>query len=392
MSQCLRGEFIVQTDRGLFLSLIAVLAGFGALMVYSASITSWPSDFERIYFSRHLLFLVVGTALAAGAAMTPPNVLRRFAPWLFLGTVGLLILVAVPGIGTKVNGARRWLRFGPMTLQPSELAKIALPLLLAQMLSQEKPGDSDKPGFWSRLSLLVPVAIAVPLVLIEPDLGTAAFLVIGCGIALWAGGWPVRYFVVLAGLAVPAVVVLVSLKPYQVQRITGFISAWTDFEHAPYQLKQSLLSLGAGGTFGVGLGKGLQKLSFLPESNTDFVFAVIGEELGLVGTLAIAAIWTGVLVTGLRLLRRLPARSFESIAGYTLLMQLVFQAALNVAVVTALVPPKGISHPFLSAGGSNLVMSLVTVGLLLSLSRENEVEFSIALNPAIDRCEPAGSR
>jgi cell division protein FtsW len=181
-----------------------------------------------------------------------------------------------------------------------------------------------------------------------------------------------RYFVILGTLAIPAGLALVSLKPYQMQRITGFLSAWDDFDNAPYQLKQSIIALGSGGLDGVGIGKGRQKLSFLPEANTDFVFAVVGEELGLIATLAVVLLWIGFYVAGLRMLRRLPARSFESIVGFTLLTQIVLQAVLNVAVVTGLVPPKGISHPFLSSGGSNLVMSLVTIGVLVSLSKSNE--------------------
>jgi cell division protein FtsW len=160
----------------------------------------------------------------------------------------------------------------------------------------------------------------------------------------------------------------VSLKPYQMQRISGFLAAWTDLSQAPYQLQQSLMSLGAGGVTGVGIGRGWQKLSFLPEANTDFVFAVVGEELGLIGTLGLIAVWIGLYIAGLRTLRHLPRTGFEYAAGFTLLTQLVLQAALNVAVVTAMVPPKGIPHPLLSYGGSNLVVSIVSLGIVLSLS------------------------
>jgi cell division protein FtsW len=385
----------MNADRGLFLTLIAVLVGFGTLMVYSASITSWPSDFEQVYLSRHLVFLLLGIGMAAASAHVPAEQWRRFAPVLFVVTVGLLVLVLMPGFGVKINGARRWLRFAGFSLQPSELAKLALPLLLARMMTHapnrspltpvlspatastrfrsHKAGERGT-SVGRRLLLLVPAAVVVPLVVKEPDLGTAVFLLAGCAIALFAGGWPLRYFVVLGTIAIPAGVALMSLKPYQMERITGFLSAWDDFEQAPYQLKQSILTLASGGLDGVGIGKGRQKLSFLPEANTDFVFAVVGEELGLIGTVAIIALWIALYVVGLRMLRRLPPRSFESIAGFTLLTQLVLQAALNVAVVTALVPPKGISHPFLSSGGSNLVMSLITIGVLVSLSKGSDTE------------------
>jgi cell division protein FtsW len=160
------------------------------------------------------------------------------------------------------------------------------------------------------------------------------------------------------------------MKPYQQRRITGFLESWANFEDAPYQLKQSLVTLGTGGLHGVGLGRGWQKLSFLPEANTDFVFAVIGEELGLIGTISLVALWCGLYLAGLRMLGQLDRQRFAFLASFTLLTQLTAQALLNVAVVTAMVPPKGISHPLISAGGSNLVASLLAIGIVISLSRE----------------------
>ncbi|MEX0717031.1 MAG: putative peptidoglycan glycosyltransferase FtsW [Planctomycetaceae bacterium] len=428
-------------SRHLFLALTAVLVGFGVLMVHSASVTSWPTEAERIYLSRHVVFLAIGMTTAGVAALLPASFWRRAAPWLFFASLALLGAVLVPGIGTEVNGARRWLRYGPLSLQPCELAKIALPLLLARMLGRSrakyvppagrdveravtrpesercartrrlpsfvrwlrrsvtaKPQPSEPaiplttsiPAEWTYISpagrdveramaearsgrtgllLVWPILLVVPLVAIQPDLGTALFLAAGAAIALFAGGWPLRNFVLASLAAVPACWSLMALKPYQMNRIKGFVAAWSDWNEAPYQLKQSLMTLAAGGTWGVGLGRGWQKLSFLPEANTDFVVAVAGEELGLVGTLSLAAVWLALYLSGLRLLSRLEARSFEWIAGFTLLTQLVAQAALNVAVVTAMVPPKGIPHPLISYGGSNLVVSLVAIGIVISLSR-----------------------
>lgn len=355
-------------ERNLFLSLTAVLVGFGVLMVHSASITSRPTEFEQVYLSRHLVFLCLGVLSAAIAAVLPGTLWQRLAPWIFWGTALLLILVLVPGIGTKVKGAQRWFRFGPISVQPSELAKLALPLYLGVLMQW----INQRPGRWlTSLVPLVPIGLAVGLVLVEPDLGTALFLGVGGGVALFTGGWPLRNFVLAGGLAVPAVASVVALKPYQMQRITGFLATWSDVSTAPYQLKQSLVTIAAGETWGVGLGRGYQKLSFLPEANTDFVFAVIGEELGLVGMLAILIVWFSLFVLGLRLVGRLPRRSFEATVAFTLLTQLVLQVSLNVAVVTAMVPPKGIAHPLLSYGGSNLVVSLVALGMIVGLTRES---------------------
>lgn len=336
-------------------------------MVHSASITSWPTEFERVYLSRHLLFLTVAACVAVGCATIPAGVWFRAAPWLFSVTVTLLVVVLIPGLGTRVNGAQRWLRIGPISMQPSELAKITLPLLMARLLVAHREALRS----WIRgvVPMLIPAAIVIPLVIMQPDLGTAIFLCGGCGLALFVGGWPIRNFVLAGTLLVPAAVLLVSMRPYQLKRITGFLASWTNIDAAPYQLRQSLYSLGAGGLQGVGIGKGIQKLSFLPEANTDFVFAVVGEELGLLGTLGLIGMWMALMFVGLRMLKPLKRDSFEFIASFTLLVQLVFQAAINVAVVTAMVPPKGISHPLISYGGSNLVVSLASLGLIFSLTR-----------------------
>ncbi len=356
--------------RHLFVSFAALLLGFGLLMVHSASVTSWPTEFEQVYLSRHLAFLAFGLSLAMFAATRPPEFWKRFAPWLFIATVGLLILVLVPGIGVRVKGAQRWIRIPGMSAQPSELAKIAVPLMMCWLVDRNRHRLNG--WFSGTLPFVLPVLLSVPLVLIEPDLGTAVFLLGGAALVLFAGGWPLRNFLLGIAVAVPAALGALAMKPYQRQRITGFLQSWANFDDAPYQLKQSLVTLGAGGISGIGLGRGWQKLSFLPEANTDFVFAVIGEELGLIGTLSLIALWCGLYLTGLRMLNHLDHQRFAFLAGFTLLTQLAGQAMLNIAVVTAMVPPKGISHPLISAGGSSLVVSLLAIGIVLSLSRETE--------------------
>eukprot|EP00913_Durusdinium_trenchii_P008932 g8398.t1 len=361
--------FLMQNhNRGLFISFACVLLGVGVMMVHSASITSWPTEFEQVYLSRHLVFLLIGATAAGICSVLPSRFWYRIAPLLFTATACLLVLVLFPNIGTRVNGARRWLRAGGVSFQPSEFAKIALPLLVARILFQNR--ERLRGIAAGMIPVLVPPAIVVPLVIIQPDLGTALFLSGGCGISLFAGGWPLRHFALISALLIPACIALVTMRPYQLERISGFAAAWTDINQAPYQLRQSLMSLGVGGIDGVGIGKGTQKLSFLPEGNTDFVFAVVGEELGLMGTLGLCAVWLALLVSGLKLLKGLKRSSYEFIAAFTLLTQLAFQAAINVAVVTAMVPPKGISHPLISYGGSNLVASLISLGIILRSLRE----------------------
>jgi cell division protein FtsW len=409
--------------RNTFLSLACVLLGVGLLMVYSSSITARPTEFEQVYLSRHVSFL--GFALTCGvtAALLPAEFWRRAAPWCFALTLVLLAAVLVPGVGYHVKGAQRWLRYGSLSMQPSEVAKITLPLFVCWWLARRKSSDPvvvgspdpttlsdrrsprdgsgdlrstqwhgqetvpqqantpqhvDSRSRWHGFWLLAAVGAVVLFVAKEPDLGTAAFLALSAALALFLAGWPLRNFCLAGAAAVPLLVGVAALRPYQFQRITGFVATWRDIDLAPYQVKQSLTTLGVGGIQGVGLGRGWQKLSFLPEANTDFVFAVVGEELGLIGTLGMLALWVALFLTGVRLLSHLAPRSFAHTAGLTLLIQLVAQAALNIAVVTAMVPPKGISLPLVSYGGSSLVASVVALGLIVSLSRTGD---SIATAP-----------
>lgn len=363
--------------RGLFVALISVLVGFGIVMVHSASITSWPTQFEQVYLSRHVTFLGIGIVVGMLCASIPARTWLSQAPLLLVGTSLLLIAVLIPGVGTRVNGAQRWLRVGSISLQPSELAKIALPLMACRVILW-KPRER---GWLKELvAVVIPLLVIIPLVLPEPDLGTSAFLMLSYAIALYLAGWKIRYFVGSAVLVLPMLVSVVALRPYQLRRITGFIEAWSNIDTAPWQLKQSLLTLGTGGLMGVGPGQGSQKLSYLPEANTDFVFAVVGEEFGLMGTLCIVLIWAALFLTGLRVLAN--CTTVARAVGIALLTQLTLQAAINVAVVTAVIPPKGIAHPLISYGGSNLITSFATVGIILSMSRSSvDVEES-GLDPA----------
>ncbi|MCA9035526.1 MAG: cell division protein FtsW [Planctomycetaceae bacterium] len=353
--------------RSLFGGLTCILVAVGIQMVHSASLSSGSNHSDVSFLSRHLSYLALAGCCAWFAARIPPGLLEQNARLLFWAFVAILVCVLIPGIGTRVNGAQRWLRFAGLSLQPSELGRIVMPIVGAALICETRRST----GF--RLAalpvLLLPVIVCLPLVAVEPDLGATVFLGMGYVIALFLGGWPVRYFAAAAAIVIPAGMSLLILRPYQMQRITGFIAAWQDLSRAPWQIRQSLLSLGSGGLDGVGIGNGWQKLSYLPEANTDFVFAVIGEELGLVGTVTICCVWWTLYLTGRASLQCLPRRSFRWIVGNTLLLQLVIQAMANVAVVTAMVPPKGVPHPFISYGGTNLLVSVVSVGLIIGLSR-----------------------
>ncbi len=334
-------------------------------MVHSASITSWPTAFERVYLSRHVIFLVMSVCASYVCALVPARFWWSASPYFFALTIVLLVCVLVPDIGVQVNGARRWIRVWHLSMQPSEIAKLSVPLLMGRLIIQYRATGRNR--LLVTILVLLPLFLAIPLVFAEPDLGTSMYLSFVGLLLLWIAGWPLWSFLVGLVIAVPGLFVFFSMKAYQWERIRGFLSGWENANQASYQIRQSLISLSEGGIHGVGLGKGWQKLSYLPEANTDFVFSVIGEELGLLGTLCLIGIWTGFFFAGYKILSHQDRWSYQYIVGLTLLCELVLQAALNTAVVTALVPPKGISHPFLSYGGSNLFISLVCVGIVLSL-------------------------
>jgi cell division protein FtsW len=366
-------------DRGIFVLAVLMLLGVGVLMVYSASVTSRPTDQQTTYLTRHLAALAVGGLVAIVAASLPSRFWRATAIPLFLVSTLLLVGVLIPGVGTKVNGAWRWYRWGPVSFQPSELAKITLVLVLARLLAgRPEAGEGDeRAGWWRRVGGFavkpLPIALACGLIVVEPDFGTALLVGVVGAMVLFLGGVPIRGLLLVGGLSLPVAALLAWQHPYVLDRVKGLHMVWSgDWSQAPYQMRQSLLALGSGGLFGVGLGKGWQKLSFLPEANTDFVFAVIGEELGLVGTVTLVLLWIALFVGGTRMLRRVAHDRFAALVALTLLVQLVLQAMINMAVVTALLPPKGIPLPLVSYGGSSLTMSLLAVGIILSLAKADD--------------------
>lgn len=358
----------------LFLAFAGILLAVGTLMVYSASMSSRSVSAEQTYLLKHAIFLVLALLSGAIASQLPSWLWYKLAPYLYFVSVMLLIAVLVPGVGHRVNGAQRWLRLGPISLQPSELLKLTIPMIVCRFRFNGE-GNLNSLRLRQTATLLLLIGLPLGLVLVEPDLGTAVFIGTIAAIALFLSRWPLRYFVFMIALTVPAIAGLITLRPYQLARVQGFIQTWTNPDAAPYQVQQSLTTLGVGGLQGEGLGRGWQKLSFLPEANTDFIFSVIGEELGLLGTLGVIVLWLGLYLSGLKLIRSSRQNTFESVVATTLLTQLVLQAAMNVAVVTAMLPPKGISHPLISYGGSNLVTSVTALGIILSLTR-NVVEIS----------------
>ena len=279
----------------------------------------------------------------------------------------LLVLVLVPSIGVAANGARRWLRWGPISVQPAEMAKLVAVIYMAAYLTNK--GDKITLFRNGLLPALIVIGLLSGLALLEPDLGTVVVLgLVTVGMYFLAGA-RISHLLALGLCAIPVVLVLVLGSSYRRQRLMTFLAPWKDASDAGFQITQSFLAFGSGGPFGVGLGEGKQKLYFLPEAHTDFVLALVGEELGLIGTAAVTLLFAFFVWRGFQIAARARV-PFGRYLGMGITLLIGGQALVNAAVVTGLLPTKGLTLPFVSYGGSSLVVSLIGVGILLSISRD----------------------
>ncbi len=346
------------------------LLAFGAVMVYSASSPLGVLNGQGSgtgEFLRYLIF--AGLGLAAMHALERRGLAlldRRLVTLLLLGSFALLLLVMVPGFGVKVNGARRWFSAGPIQFQPSELMKLALVLYVARYLAEH---PRRMRGFRQAVAPIVIVAgPAVLLIVAEPDLGTALVVAFTVTALMVAAGMPLRYLGALGLLAAVGVLLLILAQPYQQARLTSFLHPWSAKSTAGFQAVQGQIALGSGGLLGVGLGRSVQKIFYLPEAQTDFILAVIGEELGVLGITGVVLLYGMIAYAGLRTARRASGRYAKLLAtGLTSLI--LCQGILNIFVVLGLAPLTGVPLPFISYAPSNLCVMLAAIGLLLNISR-----------------------
>lgn len=349
-------------DPWLFFAATA-LSALGLVMVYSAGAWFGHHTFQQweYFLVRQAGFLAVGFILMLGLSRLDYRILRRFAPHLMLGALALLILVLFAG--QEVNGARRWIRMGPVGLQPSEVAKTTLAIFLAATLAHQGERIRNfKTGFMPVITI---AGVTMVLVLLERDLGTTILLGALTLIMLFVAGTRLSYVAAAVMIALPVAWQQIVGVDYRRGRMEEFLSG------DGYQVQQSLISIGSGGPWGLGLGQGRQKLGFLPENHTDFILATLGEELGFVGILTAIALFALLVWRGMWVAERAQDRFGTYLAaGLSALFGL--QALVNMAVVLEMIPAKGITLPFLSYGGSSLLVSLGSMGLLLSISRRPE--------------------
>lgn len=361
---------------GWLLGAALVLLGLGVLMVSSASISIADKTFGAPfhYLWRHLFALALGLGAALFCFWVPLERWERIGAPLFLFGIGFLFLVLVPGVGRTVNGATRWISLGPLNLQPSELMKFFAVIFVAgYLVRRQQEVASSFVGF---VKPMVLVSVASALMLVQPDFGTAAVLLATVLGLLFLGGALWWQFAALLGSVLGLAIALVIAAPYRLQRVTGFLDPWKDPFDKGFQLTQALIAFGRGEWSGVGLGNGIQKQFYLPEAHTDFLMAVIGEELGLLGTLAVIVLFVVLVYRAFRIAMAAEARGqrFGAYLCYGFGLWLGMQAFINIGVNLGILPTKGLTLPFMSYGSNSIIVSCMAVAVLLRVDYEGRLE------------------
>lgn len=353
-----------------------ILLGLGLVMVYSASIALAEADkmtgHQPTYFLvRHSIYLAISMTAALVAFQIPTETWQKLAPYLFIMGVVLLVLVLIPGIGREVNGSRRWLSLFVMNLQPSELMKLFVTMYVADY-TVRKAGvmDSFTRGF---LPMLVVMLLVGSLLLMEPDFGAFAVIAAISISILWLGGINARIFAGLVVLLVIGFILLIWSSPYRLQRIIGFMDPWADPFGKGYQLSHALIAFGRGEWLGVGLGASVEKLLYLPEAHTDFLLAVIAEELGFIGVLTVVGLFAWLVIRAFGIGKEAIAneRYFSALLAQGIGIWIGVQGIINMGVNMGILPTKGLTLPLLSFGGSGILANCVALAVLLRIDWEN---------------------
>lgn len=358
-------------DPWLWLPAMALLM-LGCLMVLN---TTYFMSQEKTgdafhFFKLHLAHLAAGLLMLILLSQFSLRGLRRMVFPLFIVSVAMLIMLYVPGLGIVRGGARRWLRLGPWVCEPVEFVKLAVVFFLAEFLSRRQ----DRIRLFDQ-GLLPPFLIVAPIALMilkQPDLGNTVMIALVLFAMLYAAGAQMKHLSAAGGAALFLLVIQTMAKSYRVRRVTAFLHPWETARGAGFQLIQSFIALGAGGGWGVGLGEGRQKMYYLPQAHTDFIFAVVGEEFGVLGAVVVVALFCVILFRGMKIAHDEP-EPFASLLAVGLTASLSFQALINMAVVIGLIPTKGLPLPFLSYGGTAIMMSMAALGALLALGRRPAV-------------------
>jgi cell division protein FtsW len=365
-------SFVAAPPDAVLFAVVATLVGIGLVMVFSASSATAYAEHGDIayYVKRQLVWLAVGLVAAFAVYRMDLSRLKRSAPYLLIAAIAGLLLVFVPHIGIGVNGGRRWIGMSALSFQPSEFAKLALVIYLSAVLASR--GERITSLVRGLFPLCVPVVVMAVLVLKEPDMGTASLLVFVAFALFFAAGARIFHLIAILAVTVPVAVVTVIASPYRRARVFAFVDPWKDPQNTGFHIVQSLLALGSGGFMGMGLGASRAKFFYLPEQYTDFIFSVLGEELGFVGTLAVVALFVTLTYRAVKIAIASPDR-FGFFVACGCAAMIAIQAFINIGVVTSSWPVTGVPLPFVSFGGSSLVVNLIAVALIANVGRHRRV-------------------
>jgi len=362
---------VVRKTRINLLTVSVILISVGIVMIYSSSsIYAWERYRDSFYFlKRHLVFLAVGVLLAFLTMFFDYRLFRKHARLMLWIALVALVLVLIPGIGREVSGARRWFRFKFISFQPSEFANLALIIYMADFIARK--GDKIKSLFKGFIPPICVLGATALLILIQPDLGTVVALGSVILIMLFVAGTRGSYILSLILCSLPAAYFLVFSVPYRRARIMAFLNPWLDPKGTGFQIIQSQIAIGSGGIFGRGLGHSQQKLFYLPAAHTDFIFSIIGEELGLIGTLGVIILFMIFIQQGLKIIKNAQDK-FGYFLALGLVLMISLKAIINIGVSCGLFPTKGLPLPFISYGGSSLLFDMVSLGILINIARCGE--------------------
>ena len=357
-------------DYTLLLSVL-IISIFGIIMIYSASYiwAEYKYNDAFKFVKNQVLFFIIGVILMLLVSKLDYKLYYEKSNILLIGCIILLILVLIPGIGTVRNGSRSWFGIGSFGIQPSEFTKLALIIFTSKYLSKsDKYVKNIKKGVLPIIGLLLLIFF---LIMLQPDFGTGSIILVTIIVLLFIGGVDYKFFLKIGAIGVFGIAGLIIAAPYRLSRILSFLNPWEDPLGSGFQIIQSLYAIGPGGLFGYGFGNSRQKHFFLPEPQTDFIFSIISEELGFLGCIFVIIMFFIICYTGFKISRNC-YDLFAKYLSFGIIFQISFQACMNLMVVTGLIPVTGVTLPFLSYGGSSLLITLVSIGIVLNISRHQK--------------------
>ena len=350
----------------LLLIIVTIMALYGIIMIYSASSVWAQYKFnDAFHFAKYqFIFFIISFLCMLIVKKIDYNLYKRHSNKILLLSLILLILVLIPGIGTLRNGSRSWFKIGPFGLQPSEIAKVSLIIFLSKYLEKNQNNLSYIKK--SILPVLGIIFLFFGLIMLEPDFGTGMVIVLSLMLILFISGVKLKFFASLGILGILGIAGLIIIAPYRLKRIISFLNPWSDPLGSGYQIIQSLYAIGPASLLGLGFGKSIQKQFYLPEPQTDFIFAIICEEFGIVGAISVIALFISLFYIILKISLK-QNNLFAKYLSFGLGMQIILQGALNLCVVTSLIPVTGVTLPFFSYGGSSLLVSMISIGIILNI-------------------------